>query len=43
MKRILPLVIAAAFVVVAIAKRRDPDPLPEPPNGTWELDGEISE
>lgn len=40
MKRILPLVVAAALIVVAVVKGRETDPLPEAPDGTWELDGD---
>ena len=39
MKLILPVVVAAvAAVAVAVVKLRETDPLPEPPDGVWELD-----
>ena len=40
MKRALPVLVTAALVAVAVAvvKSRESDPLPETPEGTWELD-----
>ena len=40
MKLFVPVVLGAAIVVVAItvAKRREPVPLPERPDGDWEPD-----
>jgi len=37
MKRIIPVLIAAAIAAVAVVKLRETDPLPEHPEGTWEL------
>ncbi len=37
MKRILALGIAAALAAFAIVKLRHDDPLPERPDGSWEL------
>jgi hypothetical protein len=39
MKLILPVAVAVvAAVAVAVVKLRETDPLPEPPEGVWELD-----
>jgi hypothetical protein len=40
MKRLIPVVVTAAVAIAAVAvlKLLEDDPLPEPPEGTWELD-----
>lgn len=40
MKFVLPVAVGAAIAIVAItvAKRREPTPLPERPEGDWETD-----
>ncbi|MFV1969455.1 MAG: hypothetical protein ACC683_00470 [Acidimicrobiia bacterium] len=37
MKRIVPILIAAAVAVIAVVKLREEDPLPMSPEGSWEL------
>jgi hypothetical protein len=37
MKRILALLVTAALAALAIVKLREEDPLPETPQGSWEL------
>ncbi|MEN8040752.1 MAG: hypothetical protein ABFR95_04545 [Actinomycetota bacterium] len=37
MKRIVPILVAIAVAALAAAKMRDGTPLPDPPEGTWEL------
>jgi hypothetical protein len=40
MKLVLPVAVGAAMAILAvtIAKRREPVPLPERPDGDWETD-----
>jgi hypothetical protein len=37
MKRILALLLGVALAAIAIMKLREEDPVPEPPQGSWEL------
>jgi len=44
MKKLLPVLVTAAVAAIAVAAVRmlDKDPLPEQPDGTWELDEDES-
>jgi len=44
MKKLLPVLVTATVVAIAVAAVRmlDEDPLPEQPNGTWKLDEDES-
>ena len=44
MKRLIPVLLTAVAAVAAVAAVRlmEGDPLPRPPEGTWELDEDAS-